>query len=225
MAPTPARARRLARSRRSDGARTHDAILDAAARLASIEGIHGLTLGRLADELGVSKSGLFAHFGSKEQLQRETIEAALGTFGREVMQPAMRAEEGLPRLEALVDAYFSYLERWVFPGGCFFAALLAEADARSGAVHEMLEEIERAWMTQLASLVRDAQRLEHLATREDPEQIAFELYACMEMANYMFVLFRDPAALARGKRATRGILTRSRTDTQPATLRMKRRAR
>src|SRR5690606_8684947 len=119
-----------------NGLRTRAAILDAATRLASVDGVQGLTLGRLAAELGVSKSGLFAHFGSKEQLQLDTIDAALEIFGREVIAPAEEAPEGLERLEALLAAYFGYLERWVFPGGCFFAGLLAEIDAQAGAVHQ-----------------------------------------------------------------------------------------
>ena len=112
------------RERRSDGDRTHTAILNTAAAMASVDGIHGLTIGRLADSLGVSKSGLYAHFGSKEALQLETIETAKLIFEREVMVPAYLAPEGLPQLESLLEAYFSYLQRGVFPGGCFFAGLV-----------------------------------------------------------------------------------------------------
>jgi AcrR family transcriptional regulator len=97
-----------------------------ATQLASVDGIHGLTIGKLAEALGVSKSGLYAHFGSKDQLQLETIAAASAVFEREVLGPALQAPEGLSRLQALCDAYFSYVERGVFRGGCFFAALLAE---------------------------------------------------------------------------------------------------
>lgn len=187
------------RTRRSDGARTHEAILEASAKLASVEGINGLTIGRLAEELGVSKSGLFAHFGSKEALQLETIEAAQAIFDREVMQPAYAAPAGRPRLEALFAAFFSYLERDVFPGGCFFAGLLADEDARSGPVHEVTERIEREWLDDMARLVREAQELGHLRKDVDAEQLAFELDAFLELANYHFVLFRDLAVLERGR--------------------------
>ncbi|HET9440030.1 MAG TPA: helix-turn-helix domain-containing protein [Longimicrobiales bacterium] len=190
--------------------RTHAAILEAATRLASVDGIQGLTLGRLATELGVSKSGLYAHFGSKEQLQLETIDAALEIFGREVIAPAERAPEGLRRLEAVLAAYFSYLERWVFPGGCFFAALLAEMDAGAGAVHEKVVELERGWMRHFTAYVRAAQELHEIRMDVDAEQLVFELYACMELTNYHFVMFRDAAVLNRGQRAVARILEQAR---------------
>jgi AcrR family transcriptional regulator len=198
------------RRQRSDGARTRAAILEAAARLASVNGIEGLTLGRLASELGVSKSGLYAHFGSKQQLQLETIDVALEIFGREVMAPVYAAPEGVQRLEALFDAYFSYLERWVFPGGCFFAGLLAEMDAGSGPVHEKVVAVERSWNAEFTAYAEGALRLGELRPGTDPEQLVFELYACMELANYHYVLFRDPAVLERGRRAVAGILDRHR---------------
>ncbi len=201
--PTPTR------TRRSDGERTHEAILLAAARLASVEGIRGLSIGRLAEATGVSKSGLFAHFGSKEALQLETIEAAKAIFDREVMQPTYEAPEGGPRLEALFASFFSYVERGVFPGGCFFAGLLADEDARSGPVHDAAEQVEREWIGGMVELVGDAQRLGHIADDVNVEQLAFELYAYLELANYHFVLFRDPAVLGRGRVAVADRLARA----------------
>src|SRR5947207_9101793 len=114
------------RKRRSDGERTRGAILDAAAKLATVEGLGGLSMSRLADEVGMSKSGLFAHFGSKEELQLATVEAAVGVFDRNVIEVAASAPPGLARLRATVDAYLRYVETDVFPGGCFFAATLTE---------------------------------------------------------------------------------------------------
>lgn len=198
--------------RRSDGARTHAAIVEAAARLASVEGLHGLTLGRLAAETGVSKSGLYAHFGSKEQLQIEAIDAATAIFAREVMYPVYAVEAGLHRLEVLFDAYFSYLERWVFPGGCFFAALLAEMDARPGLLREKVAELERAWLAEMTEIARAAQERGEIRGDVDLEQLVFEVYACLELANYHFVLFRDPRVLERGRRAVRGQLARARAE-------------
>jgi AcrR family transcriptional regulator len=197
------------RTRRSDGERTHEAILDAAARIASVEGLRGLSIGRLAEATGVSKSGLFAHFGSKERLQLETIEAAMAVFEREVMDPTYAAAAGLPRLDALFAAFFSYVERGVFPGGCFFAALLADEDATSGAVHDAAERVEREWVGGMVGLVREAQELGHLRDDVDVEQLAFELYSYLELANYHFVLFRDPAALDRGRVAVAERLARA----------------
>lgn len=200
---------RAGRPRRSDGERTYAAILDAATRLASVEGVHGLTIGRLADAVGVSKSGLYAHFASKEQLQLETIGAAQRIFAAEVMVPVERAPEGIARLEALVAAYFSYLERGVFPGGCFFASLLAEADARTGPVHDAVVALERRWLEELEAMVEEAVERRELAAGTAAEELAFELYACFELSNYHHVLFDEPAVLERGRRTAARILERA----------------
>lgn len=199
---------RSERRRRSDGERTHASILDVATRLASVEGIDGLSIGRLAEELGVSKSGVYAHFGSKQQLQLETIEAAQAIFAEEVMRPALEAPEGLRRLHALCEAYVSYVERLVFPGGCFFASLLAEMDARSGPIHELAVSGERAFAHGLEELGREAQRRGEIAADVDVGQLAFELQAALELANYHYVLFRDQRELERARRAIAGILER-----------------
>ena len=112
-------------------------------------------------------------------------------------------------MEALFAAFFSYLERDVFPGGCFFAGLLADEDARSGPVHEVTERIEREWLDAMAGFVREAQELGHLRKDVDPEQVVFELDAFMELANYHFVLFRDPVVLERGRVAVAERLSRT----------------
>lgn len=181
--------------RRSDGERTHTAILEVATRVASVEGIYGLTLGRLAEALGVSKSGLYAHFGSKEQLQLETVAAAQAVFYDEVMRPALEAPTGLVRVEVLCEAYLSYVEREVFPGGCFFAALLAEMDARSGVLHDQVVTGERAWQDGFVAQIRHAQSQGEIRSDTVAAQLAFVLRGCLELANYHFVLFRDPDVL------------------------------
>jgi AcrR family transcriptional regulator len=196
--------------RRSDGERTHTAILEIATRVASVEGIHGLTIGRLAQALGVSKSGLYAHFGSKEQLQLETIAAAQAIFNDEVMRPALEAAKGLPRVEVLCDAYLSYVEREVFPGGCFFASLLAEMDARSGVIHDHVVAGERKWQSGFVALIREAQRRGEIGHDTDAEQLAFQLRGCLELANYHFVLFRDPKVLALARCAIATTLQQAR---------------
>jgi AcrR family transcriptional regulator len=174
--------------------------------MASVDGIHGLTIGRLADSLGVSKSGLYAHFGSKEALQLETIETAKVIFEREVMLPASEVAEGLPQLESLVAAYFSYLERGVFPGGCFFAGLLAEEDAGDGPIHNVVAAYELEWIEGMSELVSTAQGLGHIAAGADPELVAFELYSCMTMTNFHYVLFKSDEVLNRGRRAMSNII-------------------
>jgi len=196
------------RRRRSDGERTHAAILEVATRVASVEGIHGLTIGRLADALGVSKSGLYAHFGSKEQLQLQTIAAAEAIFEEEVMRPAREAPAGLARLENLCEAYLSYVESGVFPGGCFFASLLAEMDARSGPIHDLVAAGERAWQDLIGDLVREAQRRGEIALDVGADQLAFQLEACLELANYHFVLFGDPQVLTLARRTISTTLER-----------------
>src|SRR3954468_7896575 len=123
------------RKRRSDGERSRNAILREAAKLATVEGISGLSIARLADAVGMSKSGLFAHFGSKEELQLATVEKAEGVFTGVVYAPA-EASAGLARLRALVDGYLRYVQVETFPGGCFFASVLAEVDMHPGPVRE-----------------------------------------------------------------------------------------
>jgi AcrR family transcriptional regulator len=196
--------------RRSDGARTHAAILDAAMRLASVEGINGLTIGRLAAELGVSKSGLYAHFGSKENLQRETIAAAREVIEREVMVPAMAADPGLTRLQATTEAFFSYVERRVFPGGCFFANLLAEVDAQPGPLHREIKADYDGWREFLVDVITEGKRRGELTRGTDPEQLAFEVDAALEYANFMYILRRDLDELNRGRAAIRDLIKRIR---------------
>lgn len=196
--------------RRSDGEETHAAILDKAMALASIEGLGSLTIGRLARELGMSKSGVFAHFRSKRRLQRETIEAARRVFAREVMRPALAAPEGLARIEAFCDAYLSYVERGVFPGGCFFAQMLAEFDAREGPLHDEVVADQRGWSEMVGRLIRVAKEQEEIDPGTDEALFAFELYASLELANYLSTLNRDPGIVDLGRRAIREAITRAR---------------
>lgn len=203
---------RTKRRRRSESERTHAAILETATRVASMEGIHGLTIGRLAERLGVSKSGLYSHFGSKEQLQIETIETAQAIVEREVVTPALEVPEGMSRLRALCESYVSYVERLVFPGGCFFAGLLAEVDSQPGRLHDLAVSNQRGWLNLLAGEARKAQARGEIDPTIDVEQLAFELDACLELANYHFVLFNDPEMLRRGRKGVSSILERARGD-------------
>lgn len=203
-------------ARRSDGEQTHDAILQAAMRLASIEGLGSLTFGRLARELGMTKSGVFAHFRSRQHLQQATVDAAEQVFNREVVDPGMAAPEGLARLRGLCEAYLSYIERRVFPGGCFFAQLLAEFDAPEGPIHDDLVVGQRGWLGLLTRQVEAAQDLGQLDTAADPSQLAFEVYAPIELANYLFILFDDPAVIDHGRRAVQTAIVRTQqADTLP----------
>jgi len=188
--------------RRARGRRTRESILDAAVDLASVEGLDGLTIGRLATALGMSKSGLFAHFGSKEELQLATIDAAREIFVREVFEPARAAERGLPRLAALLEHWLAYMRREVFHGGCFFDAVRNEYDSRQpGPVRDAIRTDFATWSESLANRVRSAQAHGHLDPDADPEQLAFELDALGGAANVRFQLDRDVAAFERARRA------------------------
>jgi AcrR family transcriptional regulator len=176
------------------GTRTREAILDRAVDLASTQGLEGLTIGRLASELEMSKSGLFGHFGSKEELQLATVDAAARRFVREVVEPTFTEPEGAPRLRALCDRYLGYLERRVFPGGCFWAATATEFDGRPGRVRDRIREGVGAWLGEL-------ERQAEIAGADDPPQLAYQLYSLAQGANSSFQLFGDREAFRRARRA------------------------
>jgi AcrR family transcriptional regulator len=196
--------------RRSDGEETHSVILEKAIRLASIEGLSSLTVGRLAASAGMSKSGLYAHFGSKEQLQIEVIEAARAIFVREVIEPGLDSPPGIERFRSLCYAYLSYVERFVFPGGCFFYALVAEFDAQPGKFRDELLADRREWESLCAETIRDAQERGEVDSRVDPYQLAFEVEGALELANVKYTLERDPAVIERGRAAVDAAIDRSR---------------
>ena len=197
----PVKAARPPRRQRSDGIRSREAILRQAARLATVEGIVGLSLGRLADAVGMSKSGLFAHFRSKEELQLATIETADAIFQAEVVDPALGTAPGITRLRALCEGFLDHLERGVFPGGCFFASVAAEIDTHPGPVRDCALAVVGAWLDQLETAVTEAQAEHSLDPGEDPTQIAFELNAYLLHANAQYIATGDPAALDRARRA------------------------
>ena len=190
------------RKTRSDGVRSRASILQAAAQLATVEGIDGLSIGRLAETVGMSKSGLYAHFGSKQELQLATIDAAEELFDAHVVEPATHSGAGLARLRALTENYLRYVEARVFVGGCFFAALVAEVDAREGPVRERAAQFMVDWMQRLTSAIRDAQAAGEIRSSEDPDQLAFELEALLLLANAQFVLANDPAPIERARVAS-----------------------
>jgi AcrR family transcriptional regulator len=194
------------RQRRSDGEQTHSSILEAAVMLASVEGIGAISIGRLADAVGVSKSGLYAHFGSKRQLQIEIVHAARDIFQREVIDPAMTAPPGRRRLEALASAYLSYVDRRVFPGGRFFAGMLAEFDAGSGVLHEEVVNDQREWIALVQSQVQEAQAKGEMRDGIDAGQLTFELTAILGQANYYSVLFSGSSVLEHARRAIESLV-------------------
>jgi AcrR family transcriptional regulator len=191
----------MERRRRSDGEHSRAAILDAATRLATVEGIEGLSIGRLADAVGMSKSGLFAHFGSKEELQLATVAAAEDMFVAQVTAPAVGGATARERLDRLLDGYLGYLAQDTFPGGCFFASVLAEVDMRPGPVRDRLLAFLGDWLGQLESTVRDAQAEGAIDAAEDAEQLVFEIEALLLYANAQHVVSRSLEPIERARRA------------------------
>jgi AcrR family transcriptional regulator len=206
---SPGHPQRRTRARRADGEQSRAAILDAAARLATVEGIGGLSIARLASAVGMSKSGLFAHFGSKEELQLATVETASSVFFARVIEPAMAAGTGIERLRRLASGYLAYVEADTFPGGCFFASVLAEMDMRPGPVRDRLVRFLGDWLDRLAAAARDAQAEGAIDSAEDPAQIAFEIEAALLLANAQYVVTRTSEPIERSRRAVERRLTAS----------------
>lgn len=151
----------------------------------------------------MSKSGLYAHFGSKEKLQLATIERAREIFLEEVIGPALAAPRGSLRLIALCDAFLSHVERGVFPGGCFFSAAAVEVGSRRGRIHDVIAKNQAEWLALLERLAREAQETGELAAEVDPAQLAFELHSLVVGANNALILSGDSNVLEQAKRAVR----------------------
>ncbi|HEU5391680.1 MAG TPA: TetR/AcrR family transcriptional regulator [Streptosporangiaceae bacterium] len=194
---------RAPRHPRADGERTRGAILRAAASLATVEGLEGLSIGNLAAAIGMSKSGLYAHFGSKEELQLATVAEAERILTEEVIQPALAARPGLAQLAAACEAYFSYLQRRVFPGGCFFAATALEMGTRPGPVKDRVAAINSGFAALLSSFAATAIEQHELPAREHPGRLAFELHAILLGADTKFILNDDPAVLDLARQVIR----------------------
>ena len=185
------------------GQRTRNAILETAAALATEEGLEPLSIGRLAEATGMSKSGLFAHFGSKEELQLATVEQAAKLFVAEVIEPARSAPRGLARVWALCDHMIAYAERQVFPGGCFFAATSFEFNNRPGPVRDRIQEMIQSWLSYLEHAVEQAQESGELNHAVSAREIAFQLDAFAQAANAQYQLFRDDRVFDEARRAVR----------------------
>jgi len=201
-----------ATGRKAQGERTRKAILETAVHIASAEGLEGLTIGRLALELSMSKSGLFAHFGSKEDLQVATVEAARAIFIREVIGPAFETAQGLLRLWKLCDIWLGYVQSGVFRGGCFFAAAAAEFDGRPGPVRDRIAEIMKEWLATLRGAIIEAQNAGQLTKEVDATQLAFEFNSLELGANWAFQLHGDLKAFTRAREAIRERLSRYATS-------------
>ena len=180
------------KERPAKGARTRASILDRAVDLASAEGLEGLTIGRLATELQMSKSGLFAHFGSKQELQLATVAAAAERFTGRVIEPALDLPDGAPRLRAMAERYLDQLQD--YSGGCFWAATSAEYDDRPGPVRDAIAASLDAWL-------RELERQARIAGVENPERFAFEIFSLVMGANSRYRLSGNREVLAYAREA------------------------
>ena len=194
---------RAQRRPRADGERTRSAILRAAASLATVDGLEGLSIGNLAAAIGMSKSGLYAHFGSKQELQLATVQEAGRIFAEEVVQPALAAPAGLAQLAAVCEAFFEHLRRRTFPGGCFFAGAALEMGTRPGPVKEAVAGFQTGFVDLLRGFAATAIEQNELPPGEDPDQLAFELNGMCLAADANFVLHDNPAVLDLARQVVR----------------------
>jgi AcrR family transcriptional regulator len=185
-------------SRRPRGLKTRRAILRKAVNIASLEGLEGLTIGKLAATLRISKSGLFAHFGSKEDLQCAVVDEARDIFIEKVIRPAAQLP-GLRRLRALCENLLAYGEEKTFPGGCFFSAASLEFDDRPGPVRDRIVGLMKKWLGNLERAARDAQDAGEIRNDVDARQLAFEIHALDMGGNWSSRLFRDESAFRSAK--------------------------
>lgn len=200
------------------GAERRDAILRVAADLASVDGLEGLTIGTLAETLGMSKSGLFAHFGSKEELQLATVETARKIYVSEVVAPALTAPPGVLRLVAFCESFLSYVDRAIFPGGCFFAAAMVEYNSKEGAIRDQIVAVQLEWMGSLERCALKAVERRELQPQVDAAQLAFELEGVLLSANWYSRLFVDTTYIVRARVGVHTRLMREATDTGLALL-------
>ncbi len=199
------------------GQKTKETILEKAVDLASVEGLEGLTVGRLAKEMQMSKSGLFGHFGSKEDLQLATISKAREIFIERVIQPARDgAEPGLLRLWHLCDLWLQYMEDEVFAGGCFYIAASAEFDGRPGAVRDTVAHDMQVWLDYLRIQIEKTQAAQEISADIDPQQLAYEINAFYMGANWKLQLYNDLTAANRSRIAILNRLKAAATLTAPS---------
>jgi AcrR family transcriptional regulator len=191
--------KKLSPRHQARGLRTRQAILARAVDIASVRGLEGLTVGSLAEELEMSKSGLFAHFGSKEDLQLATIEAARQIFIEKVTRPAIAARKGMPRLWGLLEHWLNLVEEKVFSGGCFFSAASFEFDSRRGVVRDRIAAIMHEWIGVITRAAYEAQKAGHIDPDVDPSRLAFEIHSLAMGAHWAYQLLDDKHAYSRAR--------------------------
>jgi AcrR family transcriptional regulator len=196
----------MARSTAAEALKTREAIVARAVNVASVAGLEGVTIGRLATDLDMSKAGVIGHFGSKADLQVAALDEASRTFAEHVWEPAAGKPPGLPRLLAICDAWIDHVSHPPFEGGCFWTAVSSEFDGRGGPVHEAVQARMRRWHKTLRNEIVTAIEAGDLPADIDPDQAVFELEAVPMGLNQSIQLFGDRRAPARARRALRRVL-------------------
>ena len=207
--PEPPQAPGRERRTRAPGDRSRARVLEQAAALATLEGLDGVSIARIAAATGMPKSSVYVLFGSKEELQLATIDAARANFIRHVVTPAITTTApGRQRLQRLCDAYLDYVEQRIFPGGCFFVTASAEMGGRHGPVRDRVALYQRQWRQLLTETTRHAHTAHELPPGTDPDQLTFELGAILAGSNIAAVLHNDNTIIDRARQAVRTRLDR-----------------
>jgi AcrR family transcriptional regulator len=204
----PAKSTTSSRKPRADGVVSRGLILNAAARLATTRGLEGLSIGDLAQHIGMSKSGLYAHFKSKEELELATIETAAEIFESDVIDRVPESLRGLARISALTDAFLEHLARRIFPGGCFFATLAAQLASHPGRPRDRVMQVQAAWVEQFTSALRQAREAGEIPRDSDLDQLAFEITAMMLRANFAWILTVEKRVLDQARVGVENVLLR-----------------
>jgi AcrR family transcriptional regulator len=197
------------------GDQTRAAIVEAALAMASRDGLEGLTIGTLADQMRMSKSGVFAHFGSREDLQLAVLKEYVGRFVDEVLRPAVKKPRGLPRLEAILDRWVAFLAREL-TRGCIMIAGAVEYDDRPGPLREAMVSIITGWKAELLKAIRQAMAEGHLKPSVDAPQMVFEVYGLMLAMHQDARLLRSADSAKRARAGLRRLLDSARTAKGPA---------
>lgn len=203
------------RKPRADGIESRRAILDAAARLATVRGLEGLSIGDLAQHIGMSKSGLYAHFKSKEELELATIETAAEIFEDDVIRKVPSTIEGIARVDALCEAFFQHLVRRIFPGGCFFATLAAQLAPRPGRVRDRIMQMQSLWVAQFTRALHQARQAGDLPRDVDRNQLAFEITAMLFRANFAWIVTEDESVLDQARLGVKHVLAHASRERGP----------
>lgn len=204
------------RKSRADGVESRRIILDAAARLATTHGLEGLSIGELAQQIGMSKSGLYAHFKSKEELELATIDTAVEIFENDVIRKIPESLRGIARVTALSEAFFQHLVRRVYPGGCFFAAVAAQLAPHPGLARDRVMRMHGEWAAQFIAALRQASDDGEIQPDADLDQLVFEITAMMFRANFAWIVAEDECVLNQARIGIRNVLSRVAKNTPPS---------